>query len=388
MRTIVRAARVLTPDEEISPGAALIEDGVITAVGSDIPAPANTEVLDLPEATLVPGFIDLHVHGGGGYSLATHDAHEIESYARWVTAHGVTSFLATIFAPELEEALDFVRVAAHAVGNTAGGANLLGLNMEGPFVNPDRRGALPKTWPLPPDPRTFDGIAQAAEGRIRLMTVSPEIVGTGQLIRAALSRGVAVSIGHTDADYDAALRAFQNGASHVTHAFNAMRPFHHRDPGVVGAAIDSEGVSVEVIADGVHLHPATVAMLIRALGPGRVALVTDAVPPAGLAAGEFRIGQERAWLEAGRITLPSGTIAGSAATMDELIRNVALEWGLVDLAAAVRMASTVPARVLGLEASKGRIAAGFDADIVALDRDLNVVLTIAGGEAVYRRGGA
>ena len=217
------------------------------------------------------------------------------------------------------------------------------------------------------------------------MTVAPELPRAADISRKALSLGIVVAIGHTDASYDVALRAFEAGASHVTHAFNAMRPFHHRDPGPVGAAIESPDVTVEVVADGVHLHPATIDLLIRSLGPDRVVLTTDAVTPAGLSAGSFRVGREEARLEGGRMLLPDGTIAGSAATMDQLVRNV-VEWGFVGIADAVRMATIVPARVIGLSSSKGRVAPGFDADLVALDGDLAVAMTWIGGELACRRG--
>lgn len=386
MRTVISAGRVLTPDEELAPGAVLIEGGVIAAVGADVAAASGDEIIRLPDATIVPGFIDLHVHGGGGFSLATEDAAEIESYARWVVQHGVTSFLATIFADDLEQALGFVRVAAQRSGAIGDGATLLGLHLEGPFVNGDRRGALPESWITDADERSFDGLVQAAAGCLRMLTLAPELPRSTDLLAKAVSLGIVVAIGHTDAGYDVAFRAFEAGASHVTHAFNAMRPFHHRDPGPVGAAIESQHVTVEVVADGVHLHPATIDMLIRALGPDRIALATDAVTPAGLSAGSFRVGREEARLEGGRMLLSDGTIAGSAATMDELLRNV-VEWGFVGLPGAARMASIVPAAASGLSTVKGRVAPGFDADLVALDPDLAVAMTWVGGKAVYRRGG-
>jgi len=386
MPTAITEARIITPDETIERGTIVIgDDGRINEVGADVAPPPGMSVTAVTGLTIVPGFIDVHVHGGGGFSLATRDASEIESYARWVVRQGVTSFLATIFADDLEEALKFVRVAAEQTGPITGGATPLGLHLEGPFVNSDRRGALPETWITDADPRSFDGMVQGAAGHLRVMTVAPELPRAADISRKALSLGIVVAIGHTDASYDVALRAFEAGASHVTHAFNAMRPFHHRDPGPVGAAIESPDVTVEVVADGVHLHPATIDLLIRSLGPDRVVLTTDAVTPAGLSAGSFRVGREEARLEGGRMLLPDGTIAGSAATMDQLVRNV-VEWGFVGIADAVRMATIVPARVIGLSSSKGRVAPGFDADLVALDGDLAVAMTWIGGELAYNRG--
>ena len=379
MLTALTDARVLTPDELIERGTVLIDDAGIVKVGPSFSLPPGAQVTRLPNLTLAPGFIDLHVHGGGGFALATTDPEEIRSYARWVVAKGVTSFLATVCAANQEEALGFLRAGARAADQDSDGASLLGLNLEGPFVSPFRRGALLESWPLPPDMRAFDGLVEAAGGHLRVMTLAPELPRAESVLRVAVSREVAVAVGHTDARYEEATRAFGAGASLLTHAFNAMRPFHHRDPGPVGAAVDSPGTVVELIADGVHLHAATVGLLVRSLGPQRVALVTDGVTPAGMASGGFRVGGQEALLRDGRVVLADGTIAGSAATMDQVVRNL-VRWGIADLAAAARMASSVPAAVLGLENRKGRIAPGYDADLVALDEELEVVMTWVGGQ--------
>ncbi len=372
---LLRAGRLITPDETLAPGSVLVVGRTIEAVGGALPEPPGAEVVDLPDVTLVPGFIDVHVHGGGGFSLATSNSDEIRSYSNWAPEHGVTSFLAGIVARTPAGAVPLIEAALDA---ETPGAEMLGLNLEGPFVNPARRGALPETWPAGPAEALLGELLAAAGGRLRLITVAPEMPGALDIIRKAVHAGVRVSIGHTDAGYEDALRGIEAGASHVTHIFNAMRPFDHRNPGVAGAALDSPAVTVEVIADGVHLHPATVRMWLRTFGADRVALVTDAVTPAGLAEGVFRLGGQEARLEGGRVTLPDGTIAGSAATMDAVVANV-VGWSAATLEEAVRMASKVPAAVAGAEARKGRIAPGYDADIVALTDDLRV-------EAVWTRG--
>ncbi|TMF13240.1 MAG: hypothetical protein E6I38_01810 [Chloroflexi bacterium] len=191
--------------------------------------------------------------------------------------------------------------------------------------------------------------------------LAPELPGAEELQQSALEDWITVAVGHTDATYEEARRAFGDGASHVTHAYNGMRPFHHRDPGPVLAAIDSPHVTLELIADGVHLHPATVRAIVRAAGSDRIALVSDAVPPAGSDGGVFRVGDQDARLTGDRVLLPDGTIAGGAATMGGIVRNV----------------------VEGLSDRKGRLAAGFDADLVALDNNLNVAMTWAGGRLVF-----
>lgn len=370
---------MLLPDGSIAPADVLLRDAAIAEVGPGLKAPAGAATTDLSGLTLVPGFIDVHVHGGGGFSLATTDAAEVASYQRWVASTGVTSFLATVCAGDVESALPVLELPSGVAAPPGAGANLLGVNLEGPFVSPDRRGALPQSWVCAPQPEVMEHIFRAAAGRLRLMTVAPEVPGAGVIMRLAIDRGVRVSVGHTDATANQALAAFRAGATHLTHAFNGMRPFHHREPGPVTAAVASPGVTIEAIADGVHLHPETVRLLVRAAGADRVVLVTDAVTPAGLAAGVFRIGGQEATLSGGSVRLPDGTLAGSAATMDSLVRNV-VSWGVCGLAEAVRMASANPARLLGLEERKGAIAAGFDADLVALDGALSVQRTWVRGE--------
>ncbi len=380
-QTLLTGARVVTSDSQTTRADVLIEDGRIAAVGPGLAAD-GAQTVDLSGHVIAPGFIDVHVHGGGGHPLITTNADEIEAYARWAVSHGVTSFLATACTPTIDTALDCLAACANA-GEAANGAALLGVNLEGPFVNPRRRGALPPSWPATPDVDTFRRLLDASGGRLRLMTVAPELPGAAEVIREALAAGVRVSVGHTDATYEVSRDAFAAGASHVTHAFNAMRPFHHREPGPLGAALEADGVTVEVIADGVHLHPATVRTLVRAFGAGRIALITDGVTPAGLSDGAFRIGDVEARLKDGEMRLPDGTIAGSVATMADVVRNV-VRWNIADLATAVTMASATPARALGLGERKGRLAPGYDADLVALTEDLSVAATWVAGSLAYR----
>jgi N-acetylglucosamine-6-phosphate deacetylase len=382
MITALTGVRILTPDEEIGWGAVVIEDGRILEVGEDVRPPPQAMVTELPDTTLAPGFIDIHVHGGGGFSLATPDPEEVRSYARWVAAKGVTSFLASVVADTPDQSEAYLRAAAQAAGPLADGAELLGIHLEGPFVNPVCRGALPETWLRSPDMGLFRRLVDAAGGHLRMLTLAPELAGAHAILEEAAAAGCVVALGHSDARYEGAREAFAAGARHLTHTFNAMRPFHHREPGLLGAALESHAVTVELIADGVHVHPAAARLLLAAKGAANVALVTDGVAPAGLSRGTFRTGGREARLSQGRITLPDGAIAGSAATMDVLVRNV-VEWGLAPLADAVRMASTAPARIIGLDGRKGRIAPGYDADLVALDEELEVVMTWVGGRLLH-----
>lgn len=383
-RTLLRGGNVVNPDGRIARADVLLSMGVIEAISTGMDAPGST-VRDVSGLTLAPGFIDAHVHGGGGHSLITSQAPEIEAYARWATSRGVTSFLATVCADSLDAGLRAATVAAGATGPVAGGATVLGVNLEGPFLSPSKPGAMPPAWLQSPSEEILRQVIDTTRGSLRLITVAPELDGADTVIAALVREGVRVSVGHTAATYEQARSAFATGASHVTHAFNAMRPLHHREPGPLAAALEADGVTIEVIADGVHLHPATVALLVRAFGHARVSLVTDAASPAGLDEGTFRIGGLDARMAGGSIRLPDGTIAGSAATMDSVVKNC-VEWGVAELGPVVLMASATPARALGLQDRKGALVAGMDADIVALDGDLEVAATWVGGRLVYETG--
>jgi len=385
MPTAITCQSIVTPDGPLTTGAVVIgDDGRIMEVGPVPHVPEGVQVIDLPDATLVPGYIDLHVHGGGGFSLATHDSEEIRSYARWAVSHGVTSFLPTICAGSSDEGFEYIRTAAQATGPVEGGANVLGVNLEGPFVNPERRGALPAGWIRGNELELLKLLIDEAQGSLRIMTLAPETVDPWRFIETLTSANAIVSVGHTNLDFELAQIAFAAGASHVTHLFNAMRPFHHREPGILGAAFDHAEATVEVIADGIHLHPTTVAMTIHLFGPDRIALISDAVPPAASDVRTFRLGDNEAKRYGDRVLLKDGTIAGSAETLDHIVRNI-VSWQAADIASAACMASTVPARVLGLDNSKGRIAPGYDADLVALDPGLNVAMTWVKGRVVYSR---
>jgi len=377
-------ARVLTPDEEIPRATVILEEGRIAAVGEGLPPPAGARTVDLDGLTLAPGFIDIHVHGGGGFSLMTEDGEEIRSYARWVVSKGVTAFLSTLAAAERPQMERWLATAASVGEGLPGGASSLGVYLEGPFVNPKRKAAFPPEGLRPPDVSELLAHVRTARGRLKLIALAPELAGARELIAAARDQGLVVSIGHSDATYEEALEAISLGVTQATHCFNAMRPFHHREPGCLGAILASPQVAAELIADGVHVHPGAMALLLRAKGPQRTILVTDGVAPAGLGPGTYSLAGRQIEVTAGMATLADGTLAGSVATMDQSVRNL-VRLGLASLQEALRMASLNPAVALGLEGRKGRIARGFDADLVALDEGLEVVMTFVGGEMAFCR---
>jgi N-acetylglucosamine-6-phosphate deacetylase len=362
---VLTGARVLTPDESASWVA--ITGGRIEAVGDGDP-PAATETQDLAGHLVVPGFVDLHVHGGDGAQFMSGDPEDCRRAARFHTRHGTTALLATTLTAPPETLLA-------AVQGIAAGADpaIVGVHLEGPWLSEVRRGAQDARALRDPDPAELDALVAA--GPVRLVSLAPELPGALELIERITGAGAVAALAHTDATYDQASAAIAAGARHAVHVFNGMRPLHHREPGVIGAVLDEADVTCEVIADGHHIHPAVVRLLVRAKGPERTVLVTDAIEAAGLPDGDYRLGSEPVQVRDGRAVTATGHLAGSTLTLDAAVRNVCA-WG-IPLPDALRMAATTPAARLGL--GKGRIAPGYDADLAVLDPDLRPVAAYIGG---------
>jgi N-acetylglucosamine-6-phosphate deacetylase len=352
---LLRAGRALLPDG-LRATDVLVDDGRVVALGTGLTVPPGAVVREV--AVLAPGFVDLHVHALDGCGLVGDGAPDVPGLSRALARRGVTSFLATTVATPIAALLPLLAPVATE------GARCAGVHLEGPWLADGHRGAQPaECLALPSLP---DLEALLAAGPPAMLTLAPELAGAAAVIARAAGAGVVVALGHSAATYDQARAAVDAGARHVTHCFNAMRPLHHREPGLVGAALDLPDVTVEVIADGVHLHPAAVRLLWRACGPARVCLVSDAVD-----AVSDRVRDGR---------LADGTLAGSAIGLDQAVRNC-VAWG-IPLGEALTMASTTPARVLGRD---GTLAPGAPADLVALDDDLAVETTWVAGEAVWQR---
>lgn len=365
----IRHARVFTPDEVIEDGAVLVENGRISAVGPTpaVECPPAAEVVDAHGRFLVPGFIDLQVNGGFGYDFTT-APETIWSVAAQLPRSGVTAFLPTIITSPLET----VRRAQAVLG--AGppvgfrGAQPLGLHLEGPFLNPARRGAHNPAYlrrPAPPDVVNW-----SPETAVVLVTLAPELPGALEVVGTLTGRGVVVSAGHSLATFAQAQTAFAAGVRGGTHLFNAMPPLHHREPGLAGALLSDSRVIVGLIADGIHVHPAWVRLVWEMVGNGRVALVTDAMAALGMRPGTYRLGDRDVAVDATCARLADGMLAGSIITLDAALRNV-LSFTALGLEAVLPALTTTPAALLGLP-RKGRIAPGFDADLVLLSEALEV----------------
>jgi N-acetylglucosamine-6-phosphate deacetylase len=382
MQFTLHGARLVDADMDLPGGDITIKDAHILSVGQV--ANAGSSPIDAEGSIIVPGFIEVHTHGGGGFNLHTTDVAEIHAYANWVASTGVTSFLVAVVGtpgalPENQLSTAVEAIEQH---NSAYGAQPLGIHLEGPYISLERRGAHPPSWLRVPDRAETERVLELTRGYLRLITLAPELPGAEEMILRLVETGVTVSIGHTDATYEQAQEAIQLGITHATHCFNAMPPLSHRAPGPMGAIAQANQVLGEIIADSIHVHPALMDILVRILGPERVIVVTDAQAGAGMPDMTFEFAGQHAHVACGAVRLEDGTLAGSVLTLDQALRNM-LSYTHASLRDAVGMLTLNPARSAGVAAHKGKLSAGYDADLLILDNELNLQATICRGEVVY-----
>ncbi len=386
--------KVVTPTTVVDPGWVRVVNGQIVEVGSGLPQGLPTDdsphVVDLHEGWLLPGFIDMHVHGGDGADVMDGTPQSIRRIAYFHASHGTTGWLPTTLTATDESIRQSLRAVARvqqestvdAEGIT--GARILGVHLEGPMISVKHKGAQNPEYILPPDWDVVRGWLDEVPGLVRKVTMAPELKGALPVIRALAAEGVIVSIGHTDATLDETLAAVTAGARHITHLFNAMTGLHHRAGGVVGAALLENRVVCELIVDGRHVDFPIVRLVTRLKGARQLVLITDAIAAAGKTDGHYNLGGLEVTVDQGCAYLAhGGNLAGSTLTMDVAIRNLVTKVG-VAMPDAVAMASATPARELDLD-EKGNIAVGMDADLVWLDAAFSVLGTWVEGAKVFIR---
>ncbi len=372
----------MTPARRIPRGWLFVEAGKIAALGEgDAPDGFDATVIDGSGKTLLPGFIDVHVHGGAGAEAMDASPNALRTMAQFYARHGVTAFLATTWTdtrPRIQAALAAI---AASVGQQPDGATLIGAHVEGPYISETRPGAQ-----SPVNIRRAEreeALAMLDLGVVRLLALAPEFPENHWLIRECIRRGITVSAAHTSATYDDMRRAAELGITQATHTCNAMTGLHHREPGTLGAVLTLPEINAELIADNVHVHPAVIDVIYRCKGADHVILITDAIRGAGMPDGEYPIDERTITIKDGTVRLPDGTLAGSTLTMDRALRNFRAATGTA-LADIWQTSSLNAARSAGISARKGSLELGKDADLVLIDANINVHLTVAEGRIVYR----
>jgi N-acetylglucosamine-6-phosphate deacetylase len=386
MKTTFTATRLYTPVEEIQNPLLVVEYGTIIDVSTRAhkEVPGKTRLVDFGDATLAPGFVDIHIHGGAGLDLMRALPSELPRLGKFLTTHGVTGYFPTTVAAPLDATCaalgrlaDAIETVHRPINDEPAQARPLGIHLEGPFLSHKRRGVHPPEYLVTPTVEVFELLWQAARGHVSVLTIAPEIPGAMEVIAEAARRNVCVSIGHSDAEMPVAQQAIQAGARHATHTFNAMRPLDHREPGIVGEVLSNDHISADIIVDGIHVDPAVVKVFLRAKGRNRAVLITDAISATGMPDGHYQLGPIEVDVKDGKCT-SNGSLAGSVLTMDRAVRNVTKfsNWKLRD---AVQAATLNPARAVRLSSQHGILAKGASADFTVLGTAGEVLKTIVRG---------
>jgi N-acetylglucosamine-6-phosphate deacetylase len=384
-RLLIHNARLFTPNHAGLLGWLLTENGLIHALGfgktPDFSDEVSIQSLDAQGNNLLPGFIDLHVHGAMGYEVMDASPTGLEEMARFYASHGVTSFLATTWTADHPSIIKALELVEEMQGRIEGGATLLGVHLEGPYLNPTRCGA-----------QDVNLIRRAAKeealeildtGVIRLLALAPEFDENVWLIEECVKRGITVSAAHTTANYAQMQKAAEHGITHLTHSFNAMEGLGHRELGTIGAAMSLPQISCELIADNIHVHPAAQKILVDVKTPAGVILVTDAIRAAGMPEGDYMLDDRSVHIENGAVRLPNGTLAGSVLTMERALQNACSATGR-SLTEMWITSSLNAARAIGLSSSRGSLEVGKDANLVLLDESFQVQLTVVQGDIVFK----
>jgi N-acetylglucosamine-6-phosphate deacetylase len=344
----------------------------------------NTEIDTIPieifeNCYIIPGFVDIHTHGAVGVDVMDADPQGILKMAEFLVTHGVTSFLPTTTTLDIESTIKAIKAIEEARTINKNGAKIIGVHLEGPFINPKYKGAQNEQFIIEPTREVLEKLIR--EDIIRLVTIAPELPGAEEAIKILKERGINVSMGHSDASYDDSIKGMISGATQVTHLFNGMRPFHHREPGIIGAALAEDTIKCQLIADGIHLHFGTIRMVFRAKGYKNIILISDSMSATGLSDGNYELGGLKVSVRSGAPRLPDGKLAGSTLTLDIAVKNIVTK-AHVPLPIVSKTASKIPAESIN-EFDIGEFSYGKKADIVVIDKSFKVIRTYVDGRAIY-----
>lgn len=368
-------------DEGILEGKSLIiKEGKIAAITDNIEG--CSDIIDVSGNYISPGFIDIHIHGAGGCDTMNGDFDSINRISQVIAKHGVTSFLPTTMTTDPERIKKAIKAVKECMERGTEGASVLGAHLEGPFINEKVKGAQDGRFVRNPDIENLLDLIDNDFSAVKSITIAPELEGANKFISYMIGHGVTVSAGHTNGTYNEIMEGIGKGITHSTHLFNAMRGFTHREPGVVGAVFDSR-ISTEFIADGIHSHFAAIRLALAVKSYENCALITDAMEASCMEDGAYELGGQEVFVKDGAARLKDGTLAGSTLTIDNAVRNIMRNTNL-NLWEAVYMATAVPAKIIKVSETKGRIRQGMDADIIVFDPDINIKTTMVGGKIVYK----
>lgn len=383
MRTILTAARLVTPLDELPHPVVVLEDGHIVSIStrSETTLP-DGQVFDFPGATLAPAYFDVHIHGSAGRDVMEATPEALKTIGSFLARHGVGAYLATTVTAEIDPTLrslaGLARQLSQPASESLAGARPAGIHLEGPFLSPHKRGAHPERLLQPPSVTLLDRMWNAAEGHVRLLTIAPELPGADEVMARARELGIRVSIGHSNATLEETQRGIEAGAVSATHTFNAMRRFDHRDPGIIGEVLTHRSLYAELICDGLHVDPVAVRIFWQMKGRERGILITDAMAAAGMPDGPYKLGELDVRVENGTALIEENTLAGSTLTLDRGVRNFSSFTG-EGLAQVLPLATRNPATMIGLDDRLGELAVGRRADLVVLSPTGEVRQTFLGG---------
>jgi len=382
---VIDAGSILSPIEKFSPGRIVIRNGIIDAVGllSDLRLPADSEHVDALRFTVVPGFIDPHIHGSGGADVMDATLASMNTISRTLASHGTTSFLPTTVSAPPEILGSTLDRLSPLLQESFEGAKPIGIHLEGPFISGQKRGTHRENNIRLPDQSLLSDWINRTHGTLKLLTMAPELDGANPVADFARASGVTVAMGHSNASFEEAFAASENGTHYAVHTFNAMRGFSHRDSGIVGAVLSDDRIFAEIIADGIHVRPEVVRIFARSKGRERILLVTDAISATGMPDGTYKLGTDKVEVRAGVCRDNEGRLAGSTLTQDAALRNFVAYSGM-RMDDAIFGLTWNPARALKLE-GRGCIEPGAHADMVVLDDALRVVKTFSEGRLVFER---